>query len=162
MTSYSTQMRHCTIISETICLDTNIVFFFISLCTQIARFTWPTWGPPGSCRPQVGPVWAARTLLSEYVCIALLSQVGTAQNSQRTDGVAPYRWITIRISAVVWYFVHRGIGKSWCHEIEVPMWQLRSPPLAWQPWYFHVRITCIRVVSECSSTCYVGGSHLVG
>ena len=24
---------------------------------QIARFTWPTWGPPGSCRPQVGPCW---------------------------------------------------------------------------------------------------------
>ena len=29
--------------------------------TQIARFMWPTWGPPGSCRPQVGPIlppWA--------------------------------------------------------------------------------------------------------
>ena len=24
--------------------------------TQIARFMRPTWGPPGSCRPQVGPV----------------------------------------------------------------------------------------------------------
>ena len=24
--------------------------------TQIARFMWPTWGPPGSCRPQVGPM----------------------------------------------------------------------------------------------------------
>ena len=23
--------------------------------TQIARFTGPTWGPPGSCQPQVGP-----------------------------------------------------------------------------------------------------------
>ena len=26
--------------------------------TQTARFTWPTWGPPGSCRPQVGPMLA--------------------------------------------------------------------------------------------------------
>ena len=25
---------------------------------------WPTWGPPGSCRPQVGPMLAPRTLLS--------------------------------------------------------------------------------------------------
>ena len=24
--------------------------------SQIARFTWPTWSPPGSCRPQVGPM----------------------------------------------------------------------------------------------------------
>ena len=24
--------------------------------TQIARFMGPTWGPPGSCRPQVGPM----------------------------------------------------------------------------------------------------------
>ena len=26
--------------------------------TQIARFIGPTWGPPGSCRPQVGPMLA--------------------------------------------------------------------------------------------------------
>ena len=24
--------------------------------TLTARFTGPTWGPPGSCRPQVGPI----------------------------------------------------------------------------------------------------------
>ena len=35
-----------------------------SLQTQIARFAWPTWGPPGSCRPQVGPMLAPWTLLS--------------------------------------------------------------------------------------------------
>ena len=31
---------------------------------QIARFMGPTWGPPGSCRPQKGPILAPRTLLS--------------------------------------------------------------------------------------------------
>ena len=30
----------------------------------ITRFMWPTWGPPGSCRPQVGPMLATWTLLS--------------------------------------------------------------------------------------------------
>ena len=25
--------------------------------TQIANFMVPTWGPPGSCRPQMGPCW---------------------------------------------------------------------------------------------------------
>ena len=30
---------------------------------QIAKFMGPTWGPPASCRPQVGPMWAPWTLL---------------------------------------------------------------------------------------------------
>ena len=33
--------------------------------TQIARFMWPTWDSPGSCGPQVGPMLAPWTLLSE-------------------------------------------------------------------------------------------------
>ena len=31
----------------------------------MARFMKPTWGPPGSCRPQLGPMLAQWTLLSE-------------------------------------------------------------------------------------------------
>ena len=34
------------------------------LYSQIARLMRPTWGPPGSCRPQVGPMLAPWTLLS--------------------------------------------------------------------------------------------------
>ena len=34
------------------------------MASQIARFIWPTWGPPGSCRPQMGPSLAPWTLLS--------------------------------------------------------------------------------------------------
>ena len=36
--------------------------------TQIARFTGPTWGPTGSCRPLMGPMLATWTLLSGYHC----------------------------------------------------------------------------------------------
>ena len=32
--------------------------------TQIAKFMGPTWVPPGSCRPQMGPMLASWTLLS--------------------------------------------------------------------------------------------------
>ena len=32
--------------------------------SQILSFMGPTWGPPGSCRPQVGPTRAPLTLLS--------------------------------------------------------------------------------------------------
>ena len=31
---------------------------------QIAKFMGPTWGPPGSCRPQMGPMLAIWILLS--------------------------------------------------------------------------------------------------
>ena len=34
--------------------------------TQIAKFMGPTWGPPGSCRPQMGPMMAPWTLLSRH------------------------------------------------------------------------------------------------
>ena len=37
--------------------------------TQIASFMRPTWYQPGSCRPQMGPMWAPRNLLSGYVCV---------------------------------------------------------------------------------------------
>ena len=30
----------------------------------IARFTWPTWGPPGAGRTQVGPMWVPCKLIS--------------------------------------------------------------------------------------------------
>ena len=34
--------------------------------SQIAKFMEPIWGPPGSCRPQMGPILAPRTLLSGF------------------------------------------------------------------------------------------------
>ena len=55
--------------------DSNVVialYFWRNLScmyiySQIARFMWPTWGPPVSCRPQVGPVLAPWALLSGLV-----------------------------------------------------------------------------------------------
>ena len=35
--------------------------------SQIAKFMGPTWDPPGSCRPQIGPMLAPWTLLSGIV-----------------------------------------------------------------------------------------------
>ena len=34
------------------------------ISTQRAKFTGPTWGPPGSCRPHMSPISAPWTLLS--------------------------------------------------------------------------------------------------
>ena len=37
--------------------------------TPITRFMGPTWGPPGSCRPQMGPMLAPWSLLSGYIML---------------------------------------------------------------------------------------------
>ena len=42
------------------CLESEIT-------TQIAKLMGPTWGPAGSCRPQMGPMLAPWTLLSRYI-----------------------------------------------------------------------------------------------
>ena len=45
--------------SSNMCLDNSN--------SQIAKFMGPAWGPPGSCRPQMGPMLAPWTLLSGIV-----------------------------------------------------------------------------------------------
>ena len=42
------------------------------LTTQKARFMWPTWGPPGSCRPQLSPMLAPWALLSGNLSLSEL------------------------------------------------------------------------------------------
>ena len=37
--------------------------FIVAKWSQIAKFMGPTWGPPGSCWPQMGPMLAPWTLL---------------------------------------------------------------------------------------------------
>ena len=51
-----------------ICLMLRIrVYPTVSIATHTAKLMGPTWDPPGSCRPQVGPMLAQLTLLSGNV-----------------------------------------------------------------------------------------------
>ena len=40
--------------------------------SQIAKFMGPTWGPPGSCQPLIGPTFALWTLLSVLAAVTVL------------------------------------------------------------------------------------------
>ena len=53
--------------------------------SQLAKFKGPTWGPPGSCRPQMGLMLASWTLLSEFMLYWLWIRLGDRTNS-RVDG----------------------------------------------------------------------------
>ena len=44
------------------------MIYLCTFVTQVAKFMEPIWGPPGSCRPQMGPILAPWTLLSEQGC----------------------------------------------------------------------------------------------
>ena len=45
-----------------------------------AKFMGPTWGPPGPCRPQMGPMLAPWTLLSGMLCFASCRLVPTKED----------------------------------------------------------------------------------
>ena len=53
----------------------------IGISPQIARFMGPTWGPPGSCRPQMGLMLAPWTLLSETVPVDVLTSNNVFPNT---------------------------------------------------------------------------------
>ena len=70
----------------------------ISIHAQIAKFMGPTWGPPGSCRPQMGPMLAPWTLLSGWfsLTIPLPEWVGQAQRSMNKHS---HLWHSVSFNA---------------------------------------------------------------
>ena len=61
----------------------------ITILTQIARFTWPTWGPSGADRTQVGPMLAPWTFLSGHLSLSLSYKIEWT----RTRDIGWYVWV---------------------------------------------------------------------
>ena len=99
------------------------------LHAQIAKFMWPTWVPPGSCRPQAGPMLASRTLLLGWYLAHIAMEVNPrlAKPQLRFSGGLDKfglisfenRPLLIRVVSVIGeYLFHfagksRGIGVGW-------------------------------------------------
>ena len=61
--------------------------------SQIANFMGPTWGPPGSCRPQMGPMLAPWLLLSGiYVCTQNTLSLRHLKSSIEIDDIHEVLW----------------------------------------------------------------------
>ena len=65
-------------------ISIHVLYDPIDMVTKIASFMVPTWGPPGSCRPQMGPMLAPWTMLSGklmcfYFTLSDISGTHTAQ-----------------------------------------------------------------------------------
>ena len=77
--------------------------------SQRARYMGPTWGPPGSCRPQMGPMLAPWTLLSGLVYCML------------SDSLINENVIKINAS-------QRNMDKKWfCNQHFTPHICIRKP-----------------------------------
>ena len=70
--------------------------------TQIARFMWPTWGPPGSWRPRADPMLAPITkatvkkMNSMYQC-----ELCTQETRRRVSLRYSLHWFLIKCKAII-------------------------------------------------------------
>ena len=69
--------------------------------TQIAQFMGPTWGPSGSCLPQMGPMLAPWTLLSGNVCAHYISRTGIS-----------------RLPLILWICLPRVYSSAYLHRAD--------------------------------------------
>ena len=66
------RFNFCHAVGAFINVDTMYIYSQ-SLKSLIAKYVGPTWGPPGSWRPQMGPMLAPWTLLSGITSVSLTS-----------------------------------------------------------------------------------------
>ena len=69
---------------------------------QITKFMGPTWGPPGSCRPQMGPMLAPWTLLSGSV--RDLVSMGMSSHNNKNNHMQIKVTISHRVLVCLDYF----------------------------------------------------------
>ena len=68
--------------------------------TQIAKFMGPTWRPPGSCRPQMGPILVPWTLLSGKG--SYLPNASLLSMSDHIWGTSLYRFQLFHDDVIKW------------------------------------------------------------
>ena len=104
-----------------------ITFLFNQLCgdlfptSQIAKFMGPTWGPPGSCRPQMGPMLTQWTLVSGYLTFAFSVN---GQDWDCTDSSIPSPWKT----RAWWYYLIKTLVAG---EAKASKFMMLTYILAW-------------------------------
>ena len=80
--------------------------------TQIAKFMGPTWGPTGSSRPQIDPMLAPWTWLSEYISIP---ESAIQRRSNGLSNLKPQRFMVLTLvttwirKTTAWAYFTKGI-----------------------------------------------------
>ena len=119
----------------------GILIIGVRLASQIAKFTGPTWDPPGSCRPQMGPMLAPWTLLSGMFCV----QVSHTSNVERV--LKKVSFLRFRIKADTSDLTH-----SVCNRIRF-LWQWLLQPSS---------ISSINSTTESQLAAHLNGDQIMG
>ena len=88
-----------------------------SMTTQIAKFMGPTWGPPGSCRPRMGPMLVPWTLLSGYISqgnhyhwpLVMQGKGSTGQSNVLID-------LSMTFMSSLWFWSTKMCLPAWSHR----------------------------------------------
>ena len=111
-----------------------------SLASQIERLMGPTWGPPGSCRSQMGPMLAPCTLLSGTSS----SSTTSADPMVPPDPTCLRTWSLCHLRRLIkWAYCAKLTSNVWeiCNEDLITyLWQLFVITAERQSWY----IKCIK------------------
>ena len=95
---------------------------FYSALSQIIRLMRPTWGPPGSCRPHMGPMLAPWTLLSGVLCCCYCTILWPGHLQALRD----YVWVSYGYGTSFW--------KIWIYSVTgvILIQILTTIPLRWR------------------------------
>ena len=78
----------------------NLVLTLFEKPSQIAEFIWATWGPPESCRPQVGPTSAPMNFAVRDVVVMFSFKMRIKQLKWTIVWICPI-WVKTSIKLVV-------------------------------------------------------------
>ena len=108
--------------------------------SQIAKFMGPTWGPPGSCRPQIGPMLAPWTLLSGMCISPCYHETQKIKPSAFVCGLLmrsmPYYFSLSACQSVLRYSQFCWCQSSNPNQLIVPSRKCRS----FRRWYFQMHV----------------------
>ena len=87
-----------------------------------SKVTWPTWGPPGSCRPQVGPTLAPWTLLTGNwrVRSSLVDTIDTVYPNEYIHGLC---FAVVCCGLVLVFFPYPPQSLHWYWDNPAPLKQ---------------------------------------
>ena len=94
---------------------------------QMAKFMGPTWVPPGSCRPQMGPCWAHELAIRVRIQVSPTLSI----QSQIVEFISPTE-VDVRTKLCFWYPNHEKkmiYDMLFLWDIWISVWRLcdRSP-----------------------------------
>ena len=109
--------------------------------SQITKFMGPTWGPPGSCRPQMGPMLAPWTLLSG---IPTVKEATYHCGQHSTSAITKHDWLAAWMSVI-----HQSALRTIVCATPSQGGMIHTPVLLQTHWY-NICIMAPHVFNQCS------------